>query len=141
MKHHDSTKHPIVLFDGVCNFCSGWVRFLIERDSKSVLRFASLQSEIAKELLSEHQISHPNLDTIVLIENENIYTRSTAVLRILGHLDGGWRWFKHLSWIPRPVRDLGYRIFAKYRYRLFGTEESCLYPSRNVRERFLEITN
>lgn len=129
-----------VLFDGVCNFCSGWVQFIIHRDPQKIFRFASLQSQIGNELLAQHHIK-PSLDTIVLIENGQCYTESTAILRICKKLKGPWKSLYLLLVVPKPIRDRVYKWFAKNRYRWFGKQESCMLPTPEIRERFLEITS
>ncbi len=140
MKRSDrSHRSATVLFDGVCNFCNGWVRFVIERDPKQFFRFASLQSEIAASLLKEHQLT-VSLDSIVLLKGNKYYTESTAVLHICKELHGWWKWLYLLIVIPKPLRDWAYRWFAKNRYRFFGRQESCMLPTPEIRERFLEIT-
>lgn len=131
----------IVLFDGQCNFCSGWVKFILKRDPKGQFHYASLQSDVARQLLAERGQDQPKLDSILLIEGEQVYSESTAVLRILKGLTGFWKALYALMIVPKPLRDFFYRRFAKHRYQWFGQSESCLYPSRDVRTRFLEITS
>lgn len=134
-----SHRYAAVLFDGVCNFCNGWVRFIIERDPKQYFRFASLQSETASSLLRKHSIK-VSLDSIVLLEGEKYYTESTAILRICKQLKGFWKGLYVLILVPKPIRDAVYRWFAKNRYRFFGRQESCMVPTPEIRERFLEIS-
>lgn len=134
------SSHIIVLFDGVCNFCSGWVRFIIQRDTKKLFRFASLQSTIGDQLLQQHQLT-TSLDSIVVIENGKAYTESTAILRILKNLPGLWRLLYVFVLLPKFIRDRFYKLFAKNRYRWFGKQESCMLPTPEIRERFLEMTS
>ena len=129
---------PIVLFDGVCNLCAGFVRFLVPRDPEGVFRFASLQSDVARELLAEHGLAERDLDSIVLIEGDDAYVKSDAVLRIAEHLGGGYALARLLHVLPRRLRDRGYDVVAANRYRLFGRKEQCLLPTGDVRTRFLE---
>ncbi|RAL22683.1 thiol-disulfide oxidoreductase DCC family protein [Thermoflavimicrobium daqui] len=134
-----SKNDAVILFDGVCNFCNGAVQFVIRHDSRGLFRFASLQSSIAKQLLSDHSISH-TLDSVILIEGDHYYTESTAILKICRQLDGFlWKCLYGLIIIPKPLRDIGYRLFAKYRYKLFGKQESCMIPTPEIRQRFLEM--
>lgn len=140
MSKHIPNQHAVVLFDGVCNFCNGWVKFIIQRDPLGHLHFASLQSDVAKEIMKKQGIAEMNLNSIVLIDGEQHYTESTAILQIVKRLSGPWKGLYGLTLIPRPIRDFVYRKFAKYRYKMFGVEDSCMLPTPEIRERFLEIT-
>jgi predicted DCC family thiol-disulfide oxidoreductase YuxK len=128
--------NPIILFDGVCNFCNSSVNFIIEHDKKGYFKFAPLQSEIGKSLVEKFGLSE--VDSIILVENEKAYTHSTAALKFIKHLNGIWKFAYILIIIPRPVRDFFYKLFAKNRYRLFGKKEACMLPTPEVRQRFLE---
>lgn len=90
----------IILFDGVCNLCNGFVQFVIKRDSRFNFMFCSLQSETAKEILSAHNKFVKNLNTVVLIEDGRLFTRSTAILRIIKKLDGGWKYLNVFALMP-----------------------------------------
>ncbi|MBK7802482.1 MAG: thiol-disulfide oxidoreductase DCC family protein [Chloracidobacterium sp.] len=125
----------IILFDGVCNFCNGAVNFIIRHDSEKKFRFAPLQSEIGQQLKKEHNIGD-DIDSIILVEGERAYTHSTAGLRIAKGLGGIWSVGYGFIIVPASIRDLAYRIFAKYRYRLFGRQDACMLPTPDVRERF-----
>jgi len=127
----------IILFDGVCNFCNGSINFIIERDKAGYFKFAPLQSEIGEKLLQENGIDKAETDSIVLIEDGKVYTHSTAALRIARKLEGNWSWFYKLMIIPRFVRDGFYKLFAKYRYKMFGKQDACMLPTPEVRSRFL----
>jgi predicted DCC family thiol-disulfide oxidoreductase YuxK len=127
----------LILFDGVCNFCNDAVNFVIDRDKAGYFKFAPLQSEIGEKLRDEHGIDKLETDSIVLVERGRAFTHSTAALRIAKSLDGLWPVFYVLIIVPKPIRDLGYRLFAKYRYRLFGKLDACMIPTPEVRERFL----
>ena len=127
----------VVLFDGVCNFCNGTVNFIIERDRAGYFKFAAIQSDIGQELMDNFVVSAPDIDSIILVEDETAYTHSTAALRIARRLGGIWSALYALMIVPRPVRDLFYKLFAKYRYRLFGRTDECMLPTPEVRARFL----
>ena len=131
------TDHPILLFDGVCNLCTGAVQFIIRRDPNAIIRFASLQSEIGQSLLATYGLK-PNLTSIVFIENSNAYTYSDAGLRISRYLTGAWRFAAWLRIIPRPIRDIVYRFIAANRYRWFGRRSSCMLPTEDIKSRFLD---
>lgn len=128
----------IVLFDGVCNLCDGFVNFCIDRDPSGKLSFGSLQSPAAGALLDKHKIPR-DLSTIVYIENGVPFVRSTAVLRAIALFGGIWALLSAvLMLIPAPLRDVGYRFVASSRYTLFGQSDSCRLPSADVRARFID---
>ena len=129
---------PILLFDGHCNLCNAWVNFIVKRDSSSTIRFASLQSLAGRRLLEKHKIDSNYIDSLVLFEEEKVFTSSTAALRILSYLDGWERQLTYLIVLPRPLRDLIYRFFAKNRYRWFGRREQCMVPTLELKKRFLQ---
>lgn len=127
----------IILFDGVCNFCDRSVQFIIKRDKKARYKFASIQSEIGQEIIRKYNVS-AHIDSLILVENNRYYVRSSAALRICKHLSFGWRLFYILLIIPKSIRDYIYNFFAKNRYKWFGKKESCMLPSPEIRKRFLE---
>jgi predicted DCC family thiol-disulfide oxidoreductase YuxK len=129
----------IVLFDGVCNFCSASVQFMIARDPKSRLKFAALQSETGKKILKEHGMPdfEGDPDSIVLVDGDRVYEHSTAALRIAKALRFPWPVFWLGIIVPRFIRDFVYRFIAKRRYKWFGRKESCLVPTPELRARFL----
>lgn len=130
-------QQPIILFDGVCNFCNYWVNFAIRHDKKKRLLFTPLQGETAKQLLPLHHINPNALSSVILIDNGKAYTQSSAALRICKHLNGGWKLFYGLMIMPKFIRDFLYNIIARNRYRWFGKKEACMIPSPEIRERFL----
>ncbi len=132
--------HPIVLFDGVCNFCHSAVLFIADRDRDARLRFASLQSPISTELLAAYGIEPPpgDPDTLMLIENGKVYDRSDAALRIARHLRAPVNFVAMFLIVPRTLRDVAYRFIAKNRYRWFGRSEQCRVPTPELRARFLD---
>ncbi|UYZ59412.1 thiol-disulfide oxidoreductase DCC family protein [Hymenobacter latericus] len=128
----------IILFDGVCNLCHGLVQFIIERDPAGRFQFASLQSEAGQRLMPGGINPDPaNPDSVVLIENGRAYTHSTAILRIVRHLGGGWRLLGLGMVLPRFLRDAAYRFVARNRYRWFGKQNECWLPTPALRARFL----
>jgi len=128
---------PIILFDGVCNFCNSAVNFVIKRDKTSTLKFATLQSEIAHKILSENKADASGLNTFVFIENNKIYTRSTAVLRVCRYLNGLWPLMYGFIIVPKFIRDVIYNWISKNRYQWFGKKEKCMIPTADARARFL----
>ena len=127
----------IILFDGICNFCNSSVQFVIKHDSEGGFKFASLQSGIGKELLRNYGIENA-MDSFVFIDGGSYYTQSNAALMVCKYLNRPWNWMYIMRYIPRPARDALYRFIAKNRYKWFGKRESCIVPSENIRNRFLE---
>lgn len=131
---------PVILFDGICNFCNRTVNFAIKRDKKSLLKFAPLQSDVAKELLASFNLSSEEMSSIVLIEKEKSYTRSTAALRVCRYLNNLWPLMYGFIIVPKFIRDRIYDWVANNRYRWFGKKEVCMIPTPEVRSRFLNDT-
>jgi len=131
-------QHGIVLFDGVCNLCNGFVNFVIDRDPAGYFKFGALQSEAARPYLERFGLRPDYMDSIVLIENGRLYRDSTAALRILRRLQGLWPLLYGLIVVPRPLRDAVYRWIARHRYRWFGRREQCRVPTPDLLARFLE---
>lgn len=129
----------IVLFDGVCNLCNSSVNFIIKHDKKAQFLFASLQSDVAKEILLQFKSKKINLDSIVLIEQEIFYKKSIAVLRILKHLGGRYALFYCGVIIPKFIRDKLYDYIAKNRYKWYGKRESCMVPAAELKKKFLDF--
>lgn len=126
----------IILFDGECHFCDQSVQFIIKRDPKGRFTFASLQSDIGKELLKKFHVPE-DMDSLVLIEENKCYVQSTAALRVYKNLKGAWKIAYVFLAVPKPIRDFFYDLIAKNRYRWFGKKESCPLPSPEERKRFL----
>ncbi len=126
-----------ILFDGVCNLCRGFVVFTIKRDPDAKFKFASLQSNEGGNLQKEFGIDPDNIKTMVLVENDNYYLKSDAVLRIFKHLDSMWFILYYLIYIPRPIRNFVYDLVANNRYRWFGKKDVCMLPSPELKKRFL----
>ena len=133
-----SADGPVVLFDGVCTLCTGVVRWIIRHDPNARIRFASLQSDVGTKLMGEYGYDPAALDTFVFIDDGKAFDRSTAALRMSGALDAPWNYAHVLLAVPRPVRDLVYRIVAKNRYRWFGQKAECFIPTPALRARFLD---
>jgi predicted DCC family thiol-disulfide oxidoreductase YuxK len=131
-------RAAIILFDGVCNLCNGWVKFVIQRDPNGTFRFAAQQSPTGRAIIEDHVRGADELSSVILIEGDAIYVESDAVLRILAQLGPPWSWITFFRIIPRRVRDACYRFIAKHRYRWFGRTEVCQVPSADMRSRFIE---
>jgi len=127
-----------VFFDGVCTLCNRGVNFLIKHDKKGVLKFASLQSEYAQNVVPKALLDRDNLDTIIVYTDGKFYERSKAVLKLCKVLGGGFYVVLIGYLIPRFIRDGLYRFIANNRYRWFGTQSQCRVPTPDLKERFLE---
>ncbi|WP_042455499.1 thiol-disulfide oxidoreductase DCC family protein [Neobacillus dielmonensis] len=127
----------IILFDGVCNLCTGSVQFILKRDPNGSFQFASLQGDMGQKLLKQYNLP-TSLNSFLLIEDGKPFMESTAALRVCLHLKGAWKLLGALLLIPRPIRDLLYKIIARNRYKWFGKRESCMLPLPEWKNRFLE---
>jgi predicted DCC family thiol-disulfide oxidoreductase YuxK len=130
-------QHPILLFDGVCNLCNQTVQFIIERDKKAIFRFASLQSEYGENLLKKHQLSDKNLNSVILVYENKIYTHAAAPLEVLRLLGGFWQLGYVFKLVPSFLSNAVYRWVARNRYKWFGEKESCWLPTAELKSRFL----
>jgi predicted DCC family thiol-disulfide oxidoreductase YuxK len=129
----------IILFDGVCNLCNGAVNFIIDRDPKAIFKFAALQSEQGQQLLRQAQLPANTLNSVILVQEGQVYTRSAAALRIASQLSGGWKLMSIFRIIPTPLRDWVYDYIAKHRYSWFGHTEACRMPTAELKSRFLSV--
>lgn len=127
----------VILFDGVCNFCNASVNFVMDHDPKYYFKFAALQSDFAKERLAKAGLNTEAYDSVVLIEGDKIYTRSTAGLRIAKKLSGAWPLLYGFIIVPPFIRNAVYDLIARNRYRWFGKSENCRLPSPEERARFI----
>ena len=137
MTSAEAHRHPIVLFDGVCNLCNGSVQFILKRDPQGLFRFASLQSEAGRSLMAEHGLDPEALSSMVVLDDGRAWQESSAALRIARHLPGGWKLLRVFAVIPRPLRNAVYRLIARNRYRWFGKQDVCWLPTPELRTRFL----
>jgi predicted DCC family thiol-disulfide oxidoreductase YuxK len=128
----------IVLFDGVCNLCTGSVQFILPRDPGGYFHFASIQSPAAQAILKRFPTTALLSDSVIVIEGDQMYTRSDAALQIARHLKGAWSSAYVLRFVPKGIRDWIYDWFAAHRYQIFGQREYCLVNSPGAQERFLE---
>ncbi|MEM6720055.1 MAG: thiol-disulfide oxidoreductase DCC family protein [Bacteroidota bacterium] len=128
----------IVLFDGVCNLCNGFVDKIISKDKKDVFRFASLQSDIGIEIQKHLQLNPEQLDSVILYEpGVTHYHKSAAALRILNEFGGAWKLLQVFRILPKFINDSVYDFIAKNRYKWFGEKETCRMPTPEERARFL----
>jgi len=127
----------IIFFDGVCNLCNSSVNFIIKRDKRNKFKFAVFQSDIGKELLIKHNYYSKNFDTLVLLKDNTIHTKSTAALLISKELNSFWKLFYIFIIIPKFLRDFIYLYISRNRYKWFGKKDSCMLPSSEIKSRFL----
>jgi predicted DCC family thiol-disulfide oxidoreductase YuxK len=128
----------VIVFDGVCHLCNGWVQFLLKRDKTERFQFAAMQTAAGRHLLEEHGLDPDTPISFLLLDSHKPYTDSTAILRILTQLGGIWKASAVvLSCVPRVLRDPLYRFIARHRYRIFGRHDQCMVPAPELRGRFL----
>jgi predicted DCC family thiol-disulfide oxidoreductase YuxK len=132
-----SPRVPVIVFDGICVLCNGWVRFLLKHDREGRYRFAAMQTEAGRALLAGHGLDPDDPASFLLVDGERAWTDSAAIQRVLTGLGGVWRLAGVIAVVPRAVRDPLYRWIARHRYRWFGTT-ACHVPAEEERARFLE---
>ena len=129
--------NPVILFDGVCNFCNSAINFTIKRNTKADIRFAPMQSEAGQKLLQQYNLPVDDMESFVFIEKRVAYKQSTAGLKVCRHLRGLWPLCYGLIIVPKFIRDGIYNRIAKNRYKWFGVQQACMIPTPEVRARFL----
>lgn len=134
----DNNQTYILLFDGVCNLCNRIVQFTINRDPKRKFKFASLQSESGQSLLKQFNLPTDDFNSFVFIKGDKYFLKSSAGLHVLKELGGPWKMFYIFIIFPRPIRDFIYNIIARTRYKVFGKRETCMVPTPDLKQRFLE---
>jgi predicted DCC family thiol-disulfide oxidoreductase YuxK len=127
----------IVLFDGTCAFCERSVKFMATRDPDAYFRFGASQSPQAAALLAPYGLSRETTRSIILIEDGEVYLRSTATLRIAAKLRWPWSLFRVFLLVPVFMRDAVYRVVAAIRRRLAGPSNACEIPPKEIRERMI----
>lgn len=137
MKENSTQKHPVLLFDGVCNLCNASVQWVLLRDHKAHFRFTALQSETGQALLKQHGLDQMHFNSVVLVTAERIFLRSDAPLEVARRLGGGWQLLYVFKWVPRFIRDSVYEWISRNRYRWFGKKEACMLPKPEWKGRFV----
>jgi predicted DCC family thiol-disulfide oxidoreductase YuxK len=132
--------HPVILFDGICNFCNSTINYVIRKDPRAVLKFATLQSDTAKKILAGDHLTAKGLNSFVFVEKGKVFTRSTAALRVCRYMKGLWPLMYGFMIVPRFIRDGIYDWVAANRYKWFGKKEVCMVPTGSMRARFLNDT-
>jgi predicted DCC family thiol-disulfide oxidoreductase YuxK len=128
----------IIVFDGVCTLCSGWVRFLLRHDRLARYRFAAMQTPAGRRLLRENGLDADDPVSFLLLEGDSARTDSDAIIAVLTGLGGAWRLAGLARLVPGALRDPAYRWLARNRYRWFGRSDVCLVPDTPMRGRFIE---
>ncbi|MCB0456331.1 MAG: thiol-disulfide oxidoreductase DCC family protein [Flavobacteriaceae bacterium] len=131
------TNHKIILFDGVCNLCNSSVNFVIQHDAKNHFKFAALQSEVGQQLISKYKIDTTKTDSIILIDNNKSFVKSTAALRIAKQLNKGYPLLYGFIILPTFLRNCVYDYIAKNRYKWYGKKDSCMIPTPELKNKFL----
>ncbi len=131
-------KHPIILFDGVCNLCNSSVQFVISHDPQRQFRFASLQSEFGQSVLTKFNLPTNSLQSFILLDNNKIDTKSTAALKVAKQLNKGWSLLYAFIIVPAFIRDAVYQFIAKNRYKWFGKKEACWIPTQELKHLFID---
>lgn len=140
MSHADNLQQTgaVIVFDGVCVLCSRWVDFLLRFDRRGHYRFAAMQGSHGRQLLAAHGLDPDDPLSFLLVEHGRAWTDTAAIVRVLCGLGGVWRLAAVLRWLPRGMRDRGYRWLARNRYRWFGRREHCRLPDPQQAKRFLD---
>ncbi|MDC8015808.1 thiol-disulfide oxidoreductase DCC family protein [Tahibacter soli] len=133
-----STEPPVIVFDGVCLLCSRWVGFVLRHDRTARIRFAAMQSASGRALLARHGLDADDPLSFLYVADGRSWQDSDAILRVLTGFGGAWRLAGAARVIPRALRDAGYRLIARNRYRWFGRRDVCLVPDAAVAARFLD---
>jgi predicted DCC family thiol-disulfide oxidoreductase YuxK len=133
----EERRSAIIVFDGDCVLCSGWVRFLLHHDREARYRFAAMQAPAGRALLVAQGLDPHDPSSFLLLDGDRAWTDTDAIRRVVGGLGGPWRAVHVLGWIPKRLRDGMYQLVARNRYRWFGRNASCFVPTPEQRARFL----
>jgi len=129
----------IILFDGVCNFCNATVNTIIKYDTFNHFKFAAQQSEAGEKILKESGYKGEDFNSVLLLKNNQVFTKTDAVIEVCKLLTGMPRIFIFLQYIPKPIRDFGYSIIAKYRYAFFDKRTACMVPTTAQKNKFIGV--
>lgn len=132
------SKDAVLLFDGVCNLCNTSVQFILKHEKRSMLKFSAIQSEAGQRLLSQYRIDPVHTNSVILIKEGKVYTESDAVFTTSQFLRFPFNLGKVLMIVPKPIRNFLYRKVANNRYRWFGKKDSCMIPTSELKNRFLQ---
>jgi predicted DCC family thiol-disulfide oxidoreductase YuxK len=130
-------QNPILLFDGVCNLCSGAVQFILNNDREGKIKMASLQSNFGQNFLLENQLPTKEYQSLIFIENNQYFTQSEAFFKLIQYLPN-YKWLTIFNFLPVTFSNFFYRLIAKNRYAWFGKKNECWLPSPTWKDRFLD---
>jgi len=134
----NAATKKVILFDGICNLCSSSIQFIIRHDKKDQFLFGSLQGAAGQAYLKKFNLPANEFNSFMLVEDEKLYTRSAAALRVLKHLGRGWQLLYGLMIVPPFIRDGIYNLLATNRYKWFGKKEACWLPTPALKAKFLD---
>ncbi len=134
----EGSPDGLMVFDGLCNFCSAQVQLILRMDKAGVVRFTSIQSPYGRHLTRRFGLDPDDPSTFLFFDHGRPLEASDAVIAMLQRLPRPWRWLSMLRFVPRPLRDAAYRLIARNRYRLLGRREACMVPPPHVRARFID---
>lgn len=138
MNYALNTTHPVILFDGVCNLCNASVQKVIKYDPERKFRYASLQGKFGQQVLNEFQLPGTNFNSFILLKDNQIYTKSTAALKVAKEMSGLWSLLYVFIIIPPFIRNFFYDLVARNRYKWFGKQETCWLPTPDLKQLFYE---
>lgn len=125
------------MFDGACNLCNGFVKFVIKRDKKNIIKFASLQSDAGQKILLQYDLPVTEFQSFVYVANNRVLLQSTAALTLLKDIGGLWQLLYAFIIVPKFIRDYVYSIVATNRYKWFGKQNTCMVPTKELMNKFL----
>ena len=138
VKSNEEITPAVLLFDGVCNLCNGSVQFILKHEKSEKLKFSAIQSEAGQKLLSQHNIDPEQTNSVILVSDGVVYTESDAVAKVSEFLKFPYTLGRYMKVAPRGIRNAIYKKVATNRYKWFGQKESCMIPTPDLRNRFLQ---
>ncbi len=139
MQTLQTIHHPIILFDGVCNLCNSSVQKVIKYDPERKFRFASLQGKLGQQVLEQFHLPVGEFNSFLLLQDGQLFSKSTAALKVMKQMNGGWKWLYYpLTIIPPFISNFFYDIIARNRYKWFGKQEACWLPTAELKALFYD---
>lgn len=131
--------HPVILFDGVCNLCNASIQRVIKNDPAAIFRFASLQGQLGQQVLEHFQLPASSFNSFLLLQDGKLHSKSTAAIKVMKQMKGGWKWLYYLLIIIPPfIRNFFYDFIARNRYKWFGKQEACWVPTPELKALFYD---